>query len=160
MSSLGKKLEELRKNAGITQEELAAALNVTRQAVSRWELDLAVPKSDALKALCEFFNVKPEYFLFDNAEIQPLVSSEAEIAVAAAGNAERKKKSRKQIVTIISVISISIIFIVCAVLSFSWFFILSNCAEAAVSGEDGAYCAVNSEYVRVVAYSTVAEYEI
>jgi len=121
MSSLGKKLEELRKNAGITQEELAAALNVTRQAVSRWELDLAVPKSDALKALCEFFNVKPEYFLFDNAEIQPLVSSEAEIAVAATGNAERKKKSR---------------------------------------GEDGAYCAVNSEYVRVEAYSTVDEYEI
>lgn len=160
MESLGNKITALRKKANITQDELATALDVTRQSVSQWELDTAVPKADKLKALCEYFNVRPDYFLFDNAEIQPLVSSEAEIAVAATGNAERKKKSRKQIVTIISVISISIIFVVCAVLSFSWFFILSNCAEAAVSGEDGAYCAVNSEYVRVEAYSTVDEYEI
>ncbi len=64
MSSLGKKLEELRKNAGITQEELAQELKVSRQTVSLWEQDLVAPKSDALKSLCEFFNVKPEYLLF------------------------------------------------------------------------------------------------
>ena len=68
MSSLGKKLEELRKNAGITQEELAQELKVSRQTVSLWEQDLVAPKSDALKSLCEFFNVKPEYLLFENAE--------------------------------------------------------------------------------------------
>ncbi len=72
MSSLGKKLEELRKNAGITQEELAQELKVSRQTVSLWEQDLVAPKSDALKSLCEFFNVKPEYLLFENAEIKPL----------------------------------------------------------------------------------------
>ena len=75
MSSLGKKLEELRKNAGITQEELAQELKVSRQTVSLWEQDLVAPKSDALKSLCEFFNVKPEYLLFENAEIKPLFDS-------------------------------------------------------------------------------------
>ena len=40
---IGEKLQQLRKKSGLTQEQLAARLTVSRQAVSKWELDDAVP---------------------------------------------------------------------------------------------------------------------
>ena len=47
--SIGQRITELRKQQSISQVQLAQALNVTRQAVSKWENDLAVP--DALKMI-------------------------------------------------------------------------------------------------------------
>ena len=47
--SIGERIAELRKQQNISQGQLAQALNVTRQAVSKWENDLAVP--DALKMI-------------------------------------------------------------------------------------------------------------
>ncbi len=122
MSSLGKKLEELRKNAGITQDELACKLHVSRQSVSNWELDLVTPKSDMLKALCEIFNVKPEYLLFENAEKQPLVSAEEEIAVTLAEETEPKKKSRKKTILIICAVIISLIAALGVAIYIAWYF--------------------------------------
>lgn len=76
MDSLGKKIERLRKENKITQEELAASLDVSRQSVSQWEQDISTPKSDKLRALCEFFNVKPDYFLFEEEEAKPLIKKD------------------------------------------------------------------------------------
>ncbi len=50
-------LLNLRTNAGLSQEELAEKLYVTRQAVSRWENGETVPNTDTLKQLSKFFNV-------------------------------------------------------------------------------------------------------
>ena len=47
--SIGERITELRKQQNISQVQIAQALNVTRQAVSKWENDLAVP--DALKMI-------------------------------------------------------------------------------------------------------------
>ena len=58
------KLQQLRKNKGITQEELAQAIYVTRAAVNKWERGLGISSKESLKLLCEFFNVKPEEFIF------------------------------------------------------------------------------------------------
>ena len=49
--TLGQRIQELRKRAGLTQEQLAEQLGVTRQAVSKWESDNGVPELDALIAL-------------------------------------------------------------------------------------------------------------
>ena len=57
------KLQQLRKNKGITQEELAQVIYVTRAAVSKWERGVGIPSKESLKLLCEFFNVKPEELL-------------------------------------------------------------------------------------------------
>ena len=43
---IGEKLQQLRKKSGLTQEQLAARLTVSRQAVSKWELDDAVPGTE------------------------------------------------------------------------------------------------------------------
>ena len=51
------KLQELRKQKGLTQEELAQALYVSRTAVSKWESGRGYPSIDSLKALAKFFSV-------------------------------------------------------------------------------------------------------
>lgn len=51
------KLQELRKNKGLTQEELAEALYVSRTAVSKWESGRGYPNIDSLKEISRFFSV-------------------------------------------------------------------------------------------------------
>ena len=51
----GQKLQELRKQKGMTQEELAQALYVSRAAVSKWESGRGYPNIDSLKAIAKFY---------------------------------------------------------------------------------------------------------
>ena len=51
------KLQELRKSKGLTQEELAEALFVSRTAVSKWESGRGYPSIDSLKEISRFFGV-------------------------------------------------------------------------------------------------------
>lgn len=51
------KLQELRKNRGLTQEELAEALFVSRTAISKWESGRGYPSIDSLKEISKFFSV-------------------------------------------------------------------------------------------------------
>ena len=51
------KLQSLRKQKGLTQEELAAFLFVSRAAVSKWESARGYPGIDSLKALAKFFGI-------------------------------------------------------------------------------------------------------
>ena len=57
------KLQELRKQKGLTQEELAEALYVSRAAVSKWESGRGYPSIDSLKALAKFFSVTVDMLL-------------------------------------------------------------------------------------------------
>ena len=51
------KLVRLRKEKGLSQLQLAEEINVSRQAISRWEVGLAVPSREKLRALSELYNV-------------------------------------------------------------------------------------------------------
>lgn len=51
------KLQDLRKNKGLTQEELAQILFVSRTAISKWESGRGVPNIESLKAISKFFSV-------------------------------------------------------------------------------------------------------
>ncbi len=61
-----KKLQELRKEKGLTQEELAQALFVSRTAVSKWESGRGYPNIDSLKAIASFFSVTIDELLSGN----------------------------------------------------------------------------------------------
>ena len=61
---VGKAILDARKNAGLTQEQLAAKVYVTRQAVSRWENDDSEPSIDMRKLLASVLEV-PVTYLFD-----------------------------------------------------------------------------------------------
>ena len=53
----GEKLRELRKSRGLTQQELAEALYVSRTAISKWESGRGYPSIDSLKEISGFFSV-------------------------------------------------------------------------------------------------------
>lgn len=59
----GEKITKCRKDKGLTQEQLAETLGVTRQAVSRWEGDLAFPETDTLMKMSRLFGVSCDYLL-------------------------------------------------------------------------------------------------
>ena len=63
--SLGDKLAKLRKENNYTQEQLAEILGVSRQAVSRWESDVAYPETDKLIRLGELYNCSLDYLIKD-----------------------------------------------------------------------------------------------
>ena len=54
---LNEKLQELRKQKGLTQEELAEFLFVSRTAISKWESGRGYPNIDSLKAIAKFFGI-------------------------------------------------------------------------------------------------------
>ena len=59
----GENLKALRKNKGITQEELAARLNIVRQTISKWEKGQSVPDAEMLVKLAEVFEVPVSHLL-------------------------------------------------------------------------------------------------
>ena len=64
---LGEKIRELRKRDGRKQEELAAALGITNQAVSRWESNGGYPDIEMLPAIANYFHITiDELFGYDN----------------------------------------------------------------------------------------------
>ena len=60
------KLQELRKQKGLTQEELAEALFVSRTAISKWESGRGYPNIDSLKAIAKFFGLTIDELLSSN----------------------------------------------------------------------------------------------
>lgn len=64
----GMKLQKLRKEKGLSQEELAQQLNVSRQAVSKWESSVGYPEIDKLIIISQLFEVSIDYLIKDNPE--------------------------------------------------------------------------------------------
>ena len=62
---LSEKLYLLRKRSGLSQEQLAERLDVSRQAVSKWESGVSVPESEKLVVISSYFNVSVDYLLKD-----------------------------------------------------------------------------------------------
>lgn len=65
----GEKIRTARRQAGLTQEQLAQRLNVSRAAVAKWETDAGTPDPLNLKALASMFGVSMEALLDDSVEL-------------------------------------------------------------------------------------------
>lgn len=78
------KLQDLRKNKGLTQEELAEALYVSRTAISKWESGRGYPSIDSLKEISKYFSVT----------IDELLSSNEILSIAEEDNRQKEKHLR------------------------------------------------------------------
>ena len=63
--TFGEKLQELRRTGAMSQDALAERLEVSRQAVSKWERDEAVPETDKIVKIARIFGVSTDYLLLD-----------------------------------------------------------------------------------------------
>ncbi len=79
-----KKLQELRKKKGLTQEELAEVLYVSRTAISKWESGRGFPNIESLKAIAKYFSVS----------LDELLSSEEILAIAETDHKEKESTIR------------------------------------------------------------------
>src|SRR5699024_11592353 len=60
--TFGEKLQKIRKEAGYSQEDLSFKLQVSRQAVSKWENDQGYPEIDKIIKMADIFDVTLDYF--------------------------------------------------------------------------------------------------
>lgn len=65
---LKEKLVTLRKEKGLTQLAVAEKLDVSRQAISRWESGIALPSTDNLRCLSSLYEVPSDYLLKEDSE--------------------------------------------------------------------------------------------
>lgn len=75
----GEKLALLRRQKGMTQEELSEALNVSRQSVSRWEMDAAFPETDKLIRLSKLFDCSIDFLLKNDYQVDQRKSTEISV---------------------------------------------------------------------------------
>ena len=101
---LEEKLVSLRKAKGLSQMKLAEMMNVSRQAISRWEVGAAVPSTDNLKFLGRLYDVPLEYLLHDDA-LEP-VHQETE---------KNSNTGKKRLILILAAIMAAVAVLICAV---------------------------------------------
>ena len=86
---IGTKISFCRKKAGLSREALATRLNISRQAVSRWETGEAVPDTEKIDQLSRLFQVSTDYLLLDEIK-EPLTGQNP--AGIQPGPAKEKRK--------------------------------------------------------------------
>lgn len=90
------KLQTLRKQKGLTQEELAEELYVSRTAISKWESGRGYPSIDSLKGIAKFFDIT----------VDELLSSEEILSIAQEDNNKKSSQIRDLVFGLFDVISI------------------------------------------------------
>lgn len=73
---LSEKLMKIRKENGLSQEEFGNKINVSRQAVSKWELDVTKPDIDKIQEIAKRFNVSYDYLLNDEIDTEEKETTE------------------------------------------------------------------------------------
>ena len=114
-------LKTLRKNKGLSQEELSIKLNVVRQTISKWESGLSVPDAEMLITISEIFETPVSEILgesIEEKEKNDLKAISEKLEVVNEQLSMSKKQKRKRIVNflIITDVCIILLFILLAVL--------------------------------------------
>lgn len=107
------KLRRLRKENGLSQEELAQQLNVSRQAVSKWESGQGYPETDKLLMISTLFGVSLDYLLKSDGSEAVLAGDEAGYYVSretASGYLSMKKAGARRIALGVAVMVLSLAF--------------------------------------------------
>ncbi len=75
--TIGEKIARLRTASGISQEQLAERIAVSRQSISKWEMDQALPQIDKVLQLCALFNISTDELLQDKIAIRCNIPGES-----------------------------------------------------------------------------------
>lgn len=95
------KLQELRKNKGLTQEELAQRLYVSRTAVSKWESGRGYPNIESLKAIAHFFSVS----------LDDLLSTDEALVIASEEKKSTENRLRDTVMALADICALLFLFL-------------------------------------------------
>jgi len=114
-------LKTLRKNKGLSQEELSIKLNVVRQTISKWETGLSVPDAEMLVTISELFETPVSEILGESIEGKKtndlkVISEKLEVINEQLSISQKQKRKRNFIFWIIADIFVILLFILLAVL--------------------------------------------
>ena len=92
--TFGEKLQVLRKSRGLSQEQLAEVLEVSRQAVSKWDLNASMPDAEKIVEISRRFSVSTDYLLKNELEEEPAAPA-ADVAdwTERKGNEEARRRA-------------------------------------------------------------------
>lgn len=76
--SIGARIQKLRKSKSLSQEEFADIMKVSRQSVSKWELDQSCPEINKLIEIADYFNITLDDLIRDNSDENEGIAKEAE----------------------------------------------------------------------------------
>jgi Predicted transcriptional regulators len=113
--SIGKTLSNLRKQKGISQEELATFLHVSRQTISKWEADLSLPNMEMILQLSEYYEI-PVTRLLGIEEDQKVTNESVErlyeqtsVVLENIRKENKKRQTRDVILIVTSIVSICLV---------------------------------------------------
>lgn len=92
--TLDKKLTRLRKREGLSQAEVSEELDVSRQAVTKWETGQSRPSTENLQSLSKLYNVPLEYLLDENEDELPAPAPTTPATESGSGPETQKKEKR------------------------------------------------------------------
>lgn len=92
--TLGEKIKEARKQCGLTQEELAEKMELSRSAIAKWESNTGLPDVENLKSLAKLLNVSIDYLLDDGEAMEEHVIREPYNLSQYEGGSKKSKKDR------------------------------------------------------------------
>jgi transcriptional regulator with XRE-family HTH domain len=106
-----KKLYELRKQKGLSQDELANKLNVSRQTISKWELGESTPEMEKLIMLSDYFGISLDELILGKVHEKLEQNNNGQKTVVQVLDEkvftkENKLKSRKVLVLIITILAV------------------------------------------------------
>lgn len=136
--TFGEKLQALRKSRGLSQEQLAEVLEVSRQAVSKWELNASMPDADKIVEISCCFSVSTDYLLKDELEKETAAPT-----VGAADWAGRKTnedaRRRAALVGCLGAMALGMLFSISLTCLAGYPFMLASCLvfEILLSRESG-----------------------
>ena len=121
----GENLKTLRKNKGITQEELAVRLNIVRQTISKWEKGQSIPDAEMLVKLADIFEVPVSQLL--GSRIEPDAQSDALAEQLARINEQLVIKNRRTKTLWVTIVIIAVILIAIPLLRLLWIAFIVLC---------------------------------
>lgn len=129
--TLADKLKEARKNAGLTQAELAEKICVSRQAITKWETGKGIPDIDNLRVLSKVLNVSIDFLLDEEETLDQTVTEEQ---VCLGDSVKEEKLESKNLMPILKIVFI-VLLVLCALL-LSVFLLLWTAQRTRPAGAD------------------------
>lgn len=127
--TLGEKIAKQRKELNYTQEQLADSLGVSRQSISKWELDIAYPETDKLIELGKLFDCSMDYLLkeefTEKSGVQTFGFTEKVEEIGRKVMTEKNKSKAKKILKVIAII-LTVVLTIDIISMILYFFVLGT----------------------------------